>query len=153
MSTPSATFHTHLAAFGNNTGLVVPPDALETLGAGKRPAVEVDVNGYRYRSTVGSMKGQSLISVSKAIRKEIGLAAGDPIDVTLTLATEPREVDLPADFIAALDAAPGTRAFFDTLSNSLQRYHVDTINDAKTAETRARRIERSIGLFASGKKR
>jgi antitoxin component of MazEF toxin-antitoxin module len=153
MTAPSITFHTNLSAFGNNTGIVVPPDALETLGAGKRPAVEVDVNGYRYRSTVGSMNGRSLISVSKAMRSETGLAAGDPIDVTLTLATAPREVELPSDFAAALDAAPGTRGFFDGLSNSLQRYHVDTINDAKTAETRARRIERSIGLFAAGKKR
>ncbi len=55
MPAPSVTFHTNLTAFGNNTGIVVPPDVLETLGAGKRPAVEVDVNGYRYRSTVGSM--------------------------------------------------------------------------------------------------
>ena len=153
MSTPSVTFQTNLAAFGNNTGIVVPVEALETLGAGKRPAVEVDVNGYRYRSTVGSMKGQSLISVSKAIRGETGLVAGDPIEVTLTLATAPREVDMPADFAAGLDAAPGTRAFFDGLSNSLQRYHVDTINDAMTPETRARRIERSVALFAAGKKR
>ena len=153
MTTPSVTFHTNLSAFGNNTGIVVPPDALETLGAGKRPAVEVDVNGYRYRSTIGSMNGQSLISVSKAIRTETGLAAGDPIDVSLTLTTAPRDVDPPADFIAALDATPGTRAFFDALSNSLQRYHVDNINDAKTAETRARRIDRSVALFAAGEKR
>ena len=36
---------------------------------------------------------------------------------------------------------------------TLQRYHVDTVNAATTAETRARRIERSVGLFAAGKKR
>ena len=62
-------------------------------------------------------------------------------------------VELPGDFPAALDAAPGTRGFFDGLSNSLKRYHVDTVNAATTAETRARRIERSVGLFAAGKKR
>ena len=69
------------------------------------------VNGYRYRSNVASMSGQSLISVGKAIRSETGLAAGDPIDVTLTLATAPRDVQLPSDFAAALDAAPRTRVF------------------------------------------
>jgi uncharacterized protein YdeI (YjbR/CyaY-like superfamily) len=43
--------------------------------------------------------------------------------------------------------------FFDGLSSSLQRYHVDTINEAKTDDTRRRRIDKAISLFAAGKKR
>ena len=39
------------------------------------------------------------------------------------------------------------------LSNSLQRYHIDNIEGAKTAETRARRIDKAIGLFVAGKAR
>ena len=60
---------------------------------------------------------------------------------------------MPADFAAALDAAPGARAFFDGLSNSLQRYHVDNVKGAKTDETRQRRIEKSVALFLAGKQR
>ena len=83
MTTPprTATSETILSAFGNNTGIVVPDEAIAALDAGKRPPVDVDVNGYTFRNTVGSMKGQSLISVSAAIRKQTGLAAGDPITV------------------------------------------------------------------------
>ena len=44
-------FNTTLSAFGNNTGIVVPVDVVDRLGAGKRPAVEVDLNGYVYRTT------------------------------------------------------------------------------------------------------
>jgi peptidyl-prolyl cis-trans isomerase A (cyclophilin A) len=47
----SVTFETTVAVTGNNTGIVVPGEAIEQLAAGKRPAVLIDVNGYEYRST------------------------------------------------------------------------------------------------------
>lgn len=149
---PSVAFDTTLSGFGNNTGIEVPPELVEQLGAGKRPAVHVDVNGYEYRNTVGVMGGKHLISVSAAIRKDTGLAAGDPIHVVLTVADTPRPVEVPNDFAEAL-AAAGVRPFFDGLSNSLQRYHVDQITGAKAAETRLRRIDKAVSLFKEGKKR
>ncbi len=153
MPTPSVTFQTTLSSFGNNTGIEVPPELIEELGSGKRPAVLVNVNGFEYRNTVGVMSGKYLVSVSAAVRKETGLSGGDPIDVTLTLATEPREVDVPHDFRAALDGEPAAAAFFSGLSNSLQRYHIDLINGAKAQETRDRRIAKAVALFLEGKKR
>jgi Bacteriocin-protection, YdeI or OmpD-Associated len=130
----SVEFDTTVTATGNNTGIVIPDDAIERLGAGRRPAVAVNVNGYEYR-------------------KETGLKGGDPIHVTLTVADTPREVEVPSDFAAALSADPEARAFFDKLSNSLQRYHVETINAAKTTATRQRRIEKATSLFREGKQR
>jgi uncharacterized protein YdeI (YjbR/CyaY-like superfamily) len=40
-----------------------------------------------------------------------------------------------------------------TLSNSMQRFHVDHVNGAKTADTRDRRIEKCIALFLELKQR
>lgn len=151
--TASATFDTTLTPAGNNTGIVVPDEVIECLGAGRRPAVVVNVNGYEYRSTVGVMGGRHMISISAAIRKDTGLKAGDPIHVALTLADRPREVTVPDDLAAALSADPAAGAFFAKLSNSLQRYHVDNISAAKTAETRQRRIDKAISLFQEGKQR
>jgi antitoxin component of MazEF toxin-antitoxin module len=148
----SAIFETTVAARGNNTGIVVPDDVIQQLAAGKRPPVVVDVNGYEYRSTVAVMGGTHMIGISAAIRKATGLKGGDPIRVSLTVADTPREVDVPEDFAAALQAAEVT-SFFEKLSNSLQRYHVDSINGAKTAETRQRRIEKAVALFRDGKQR
>jgi hypothetical protein len=148
----SVTFETTVAARGNNTGIVVPPELIDQLAAGKRPPVVVDVNGYVYRSTVAVMGGTHMIGISAAIRQATGLKGGDPIRVALTVADTPREVDVPEDFGAALAAADGG-AFFEKLSNSLQRYHVNTINDAKTPETRQRRIDKAIALFRDGKQR
>ena len=150
---PSVSFDTTVTATGNNTGIVVPGDLIDDLGAGSRPALVVNVNGYEYRNTVGVMGGKHMISISAAIRKETGLKGGDPVHVTLTLADTPREVNVPGDFAAALSADPDAGAFFAALSNSLQRYHVDNITEAKTAETRQRRIEKAISLFREGKKR
>jgi hypothetical protein len=149
----SATFETTVAAMGNNTGIVVPVEVIEQLGAGKRPPVLVDVNGHEYRSTVAVMGGRHLISVSAAVRQATGLAGGDPIRVTLTVADTPREVDVPADLAAALAADERAGAFFATLSNSLQRYHVDNVTGAKTAETRQRRVDKAVELFRAGRKR
>jgi len=131
----SVTFQTTVAVTGNNTGIVVPAEAIEQLAAGKRPPVLVNVNGYEYRNTVGVMGGQHMISISAAVRKATGLNGGDPIRVTLTVTDTPRQVTLPADFAAALAADLQASAFFGQLSNSMQRYHVDNITAAKSADT------------------
>ena len=41
----SVTFDTTVAVTGNNTGIVVPEEAIKQLAAGKRPPVLVNVNG------------------------------------------------------------------------------------------------------------
>lgn len=149
----STEFDTTVATAGNNTGIVVPGDAVERLGAGQRPPVIVNVNGYEYRSTVAVMGGRHLVGISAKIRKETGLKGGDPIHVVLTVADTPRAVDVPDDFARALLADATANAIFHNLSNSLQRYHIDNINGAKTPETRQRRIDKAIALFQAGKKR
>lgn len=149
----SVTFETTVTANGNNTGIVVPDEAIEKLAAGKRPPVLVNLNGYEYRNTVGVMAGRHMVSISAAVRKATGLKGGDPVCVTLTVADTPREVEVPADFAAALAADDRAQAFFGKLSDSLRRYHVDNINAAKSAETRQRRIDKAIALFLDGKQR
>jgi hypothetical protein len=149
----NVTFETTVAASGNNTGIVVPGEVIERLAAGKRPPVLVNVNGYEYRNTVAVMGGRHMISISAAVRNATGLKGGDPIRVTLTVADTAREVDVPADFAAALAADERARAFFGRLSNSMQRYHVDNINAAKSADTRQRRIDKAIAMFLDGKQR
>lgn len=147
------TFETTLTSSGNNTGIPVPEHVIEQLGHGQRPPVLVTVNGYAYRSTVAVMGGRHLIGVSAAVRAATGLRGGDPISVTLEVADTPREVEVPPDFAAAMEERVPTRQFFDGLSNSLQRYHVDNINAAKAPETRQRRIEKAVALFLAGKQR
>jgi uncharacterized protein YdeI (YjbR/CyaY-like superfamily) len=65
----------------------------------------------------------------------------------------PRAVDIPPDFARGLAGHAGLTAFFNELSNSLQRYHIENINGARAEETRQRRIDKVVALFKAGRKR
>ncbi len=134
------------------TGIEVPVDVVEGLGSGRKPAVTVTLNGgHTYRSSVGSMGGVFMLPVSAEHRAAAGVAAGDVVDVQLELDTEPRELVVPADLSAALDADPTARAFFDGLSYSNKRRHVLAIDGAKTEETRQRRIAKAVSMFGESR--
>ena len=132
------------------TGIEVPDDIVTALGAGKRPPVRVSIGGHTYRTTVAPMGGVFLIGVSADNRKAAGVAAGDEIDVGIELDTEPREVAVPADLAAALDADGDARQRFEKLSYSHKRQHVSAIEDAKTPETRQRRIAKTVDMLSDG---
>ncbi|MGV0744440.1 YdeI/OmpD-associated family protein [Mycolicibacterium sp. XJ870] len=140
-------FSTTMFQDGNNTGIEVPAEVVDALGAGKRPAVVVDVNGYRYRSTIAPMGGKYLIPFSAQRRNESGIGGGDAIDVELTLDTAPRVVEVPDDLRAALDASPAAAAGWEKLSYSKQNAHVISVEGAKAADTRARRIAKVIAAL------
>ena len=151
--TSTVAFETTLAGSGGKTGIVVPPEAMAELGAGKRPPVHVDLGGYRYRSTVAVMGGTYLIGVPAAVRAATGLQAGDAVSVVLAVADTPREVVVPDDLAQALAQDERVQAFFAGLSNSLQRLYVDQVEGAKAPETRQRRIDKAVALFRDGRKR
>jgi uncharacterized protein YdeI (YjbR/CyaY-like superfamily) len=135
------------------TGIVIPDDVLAALDAGKKPSVKMVVNGYAYRSTVATINGDYMVGFSSDHRAASGIKGGDPIEVSIEVDTEPRTVELPADFAAALKADKQAQATFDKLSNSLKGYHVTQVTGAKTDETRQRRIEKSVATLHSGKSR
>jgi hypothetical protein len=135
------------------TGIQVPAEVVDALGAGKRPAVTVTINGYTYRSTVAVLGGRYMVGVSAEHRAGAGVAGGDEVEVDVDLDTAPREVDVPADFAAALAAEPEARRTFDGLSYSNRSWHVLQVEGAKTDETRQRRIMKSVDSLKQGRAR
>lgn len=132
------------------TGLRVPPEVVAALGSGKKPAVTVTVGGHTYRSTVAVMGGAFFVPLSAENRTAAGVAAGDVIEVQVELDTAPRVVEVPTDLATALGAEPAARAAFDALNYSNQRRWVMSIDDAKTPETRQRRIDKAISSLHNG---
>jgi hypothetical protein len=132
------------------TGLRVPPEVVAALGTGKRPPVQVTIGGHTYRSTVAAYGDVFMLPLSAENRMAAGVAAGDEIDVELELDTAPREVTLPADLAAALDGDSEARRTFDALSYSRKRWFVLGVADAKTPETRQRRIDKAIETLRAG---
>jgi Bacteriocin-protection, YdeI or OmpD-Associated/Domain of unknown function (DUF1905) len=135
------------------TGIQVPDEVVEALGSGRRPAVKVTINGYTYRNTVAVIGGVYMVGVSAEHRAGAGVAGGDEVDVDVELDTAPREVAVPADFAAALNAEPNARRTFDGLSYSNKSWHVLQVTGAKTDETRQRRIAKSVDLLKQGRAR
>ena len=135
------------------TGIEVPAEIVEALGAGKRAKVLVTIKGYTYRNSVAPMGGVYMIGVSAENRAGAGVAGGDVVDVDLELDTAPREVTVPPDFGAALDAEPDAKRTFDGLSYSNKSWHTLQIDAAKTDETRQRRIAKSVAVLREGRPR
>lgn len=134
------------------TGIQVPPDVVEALNGGKRPAVTVTLGGHTYRTTVAPMGGRFMIPLSAENREAAGLGAGDEVDVRLELDTAPREMPAPDDLAAALEGAPEAKSFFESLSFSHKRSYVDWLTSAKKAETRERRVAQAVDLLLEKRK-
>lgn len=135
------------------TGIRVPDEVVESLGAGRRPPVNVTINGVTYRNTIAVMGGVYMVGVSAENRAATGVKGGDEVDVDIELDTAPRVVELPPDFAAALEAEPRAAATFERLSPSMKGYHVTQVTGAKTDETRQRRIAKSVATLAEGRPR
>ena len=138
-------FHATVQQHGKTaTGIEVPAEILAALGGGKRPKVTVTLNGFSYPSTVGSMGGLSLIPISAEVRERAGVAAGDEVDVDIVPDSAARVVEVPEDLAGALSREPAAREAFGQLSYTGQRRYVQLVEQAKTAETRQRRIDKAV---------
>ena len=137
-----ATFTTTVVqAEGKNaTGLQVPAEAVAALGTQKRPKVIVSLNGYTYRSTIAAYGDVFMLPLSAEYREAAGVKAGDQVEVTIALDTEPRTAAVPDDLAAALAAQPGATAAFGALSYTMRKEYVRQVESAKAKETRDRRI-------------
>jgi hypothetical protein len=136
---------------GNTTGFEVPQEIVDGLGGGGRPKVVVTLNGYTWRSSIARMGGSYWLGVSAQNRAGAGVAGGEVHDVAVELDTAERTVTVPEDLAAALDREPAAKAVWDGLSYSHQRQHVEHIEGAKSAETRARRVAKAVEMLAAGR--
>lgn len=129
------------------TGIPVPEDVVLSLDAGKRVALLVTIGGHSYRSSVAPYRGEYMIPLSAENREAAGVAAGEDVDVTIEVDSAPREVEVPAELAAALEKDSAAKATFEKLSYSHQRQHVLAIEGAKAAETRARRVDKTLAML------
>jgi len=141
---------TVLATGKTSAGIEVPATVVEALGS-RHPKVRATINGYTYRSSVGSMGGRFMLPVSTKVREESGVSAGDAVTVSLEIDDAPRQVAVPADLAKELRREPAAKAFFEGLSYSQQRWFVEPIEAAKKPETRTRRIEAAMARLREGR--
>jgi hypothetical protein len=141
---PSRTFSWTAPDGDGMTGIDLPFDPRAVFGKIRAPVV-VTLGSYSYRSTIFAMNGRIWVPLRRSNREAAGIGPGAVVAVTMTLDTAPREVELPDDLAAALDAA-GARTGWDALSYTAKRERVEAITDAKRAETRANRIAAAVTM-------
>jgi DNA-binding protein YbaB len=153
MSALPVSFPTTILQTGKNTtGIPVPESVVEKLNAGKRPLVRVTIRNFAYRSAVAVMDGQYMISLSSENRQAAGVKGGDAVEVTVELDTEPRNVEIPPDLMEALIASSALNAF-ESSAPSARKEFVRQVEEAKTEETRQRRISKIIEKLVSGRQK
>jgi len=144
-------FKTKIVQSGNNTGIHVPDKVVESFGAGKKPPVVITLNKYTYRNTVAVMGGKFMVGLSAEHRKNAKVTGGDELEIIIELDTEPRIVEVPQNLLKAFNKNATAKKNYEALSPSKKKWLVNSITEAKTEETKIKRIEKAISSLTDGK--
>ncbi|MGV9827226.1 MULTISPECIES: DUF1905 domain-containing protein [unclassified Gordonia (in: high G+C Gram-positive bacteria)] len=139
---------TRLEPRGPAAAVILTDDEVASLGAGKTPPVAFTIAGTTVQGRIGRMGGENLLGFNKAVRTQLGVAAGDTVDIEITLDAGPREVEVPPALAEALDADPAAKKAFAALAPSRRKEMVRSVADAKKDDTRARRVAAALAQLA-----
>ena len=139
----SVKYETEVLGEGNHASLLIPDWVLEELKTNKRAPLKVTVNGHTYQSTAVGVAGECRVVFPSADRKAAKVNSGDIVEVTLELDSGYREVQMPAELVEALKSNGLTKTFAD-LSYSKRKEFARQVSEAKTEETRLRRIAKVL---------
>ncbi len=94
--------------------------------------------------------GSLFLPVKTEIRKKIKKNAGDQVHVILYPDNEPLEV--PEEMLQCLQDEPSALKFFQSLSESEQKFYVQWIYSAKKEETKVDRLVKAVNRLMQGLK-
>lgn len=134
---------------GSSTVLKLP----EAVGKKLRgmDTIEGTINGHPFRAPLDAAASESFLRVNSAMLKGARAGIGDTVNLAV-LGPEPK-LKVPADLRVAFAASREAQDLWRNLTDLAQRDWVRWIEGAKTLETRARRITRTIEQLAEGKRR
>jgi hypothetical protein len=131
--------------------VTIPFDVEQEFGK-KRVKVKATIDGEPYRGSLVRMGSPShMLLVLKEIRSRIEKGPGDEVLVIIEEDLDPRTVEVPPDFQAALDGDPQASSFFQEMSYTHRRETVRWIESARREQTRRERIEKAVALLRQEK--
>ncbi|CCG98727.1 protein of unknown function DUF1905 [Fibrella aestuarina BUZ 2] len=92
--------------------------------------------------------GAFIMAINAGMRKAIGKEAGATL--TVSLAVDDSPLVNSGDLMTCLADDPTALAFFESLTPGHQRYYSRWIDDAKTIETKTKRIAQAVQGFTMG---
>ena len=142
------TLQTTIQARGPAAAIVLTDDQVATLGVGKAGPVTVTIADTTARLRLARMGGENMIGMSKAVRAQLSVQAGDQVEAQIAPDRAERTVDLPPELTAALEEAGLTEAF-GAWSYSRRKEAARSVAEAKAAETKARRVVKVLEALKS----
>ena len=134
---------------GGGAYVLFPYDVEKEFGVKGRVPVKATFNGVPYAgSLIKYGRPQHMLGVLKSIRSQIGASIGDMVEVEVWKDDGVRTVEVPNDLAEAMRAKEISE-FFDGLSYTHRKEYCRWVSDAKTEETRARRVAKAIELLKS----
>ncbi|HUP26774.1 MAG TPA: YdeI/OmpD-associated family protein [Candidatus Limnocylindrales bacterium] len=140
------TYKTVVIGYGNHASIEIPDKILAEIGGNKRAPLRITINGYTYQSTATGVDGKCMVVFPTRDREASGAAAGDHVTVSLELDDGYRSVDVPVALSEGL-ATNGLSETFKNLTYSKRKEFARQVSDAKTDETRARRIQKVVAAL------
>jgi len=139
------------AAKNGSSALIDIPNAVSKKLRGMTK-VEGVINGHPFRAALEPQtNGGRSVRVNAAMRNGAGAGMGDTVSLAI-LGPEPAP-RAPADLRAALAASHEATALWKDLDTDGRRIYIRWIEAAKTLETRARRVARTVDQLSEGKRR
>jgi hypothetical protein len=110
------------------------------------------IDGYEIRKyhLMPMGNGSLFLPVRAEIRKKIKKDAGDQVHVILYPDNEPLEV--PEEMLQCLQDEPAALKFFQSLTESEQKFYIQWIYSAKKEETKVERLAKAINRLMQGQK-
>ena len=137
------TYETVVIGSGNHASIEIPDENLAEIGGSRRAPLKITVNGYTYQSTATGVDGKCMVVFPMRDREAAHAKAGDRIMVTLELDDGYRHVDIPPALNQAL-AEDGLSDVFHNLTYSKRKEFARQVSEAKSDQTRNRRIEKIL---------
>jgi Bacteriocin-protection, YdeI or OmpD-Associated/Domain of unknown function (DUF1905) len=138
-------------ARGGGRFVAVPFDAKAAFGSARAP-VRGTVNGTPLRTRLMVYGGVTYLGLTREVREAAGIELGDAVAVELERDDAPREVTVPPELAAVLDAER-LRDAYDALSFTHRREYAEWVGTAKKAETRERRAAKAAEMLRAGIRR
>lgn len=136
---------------GKNASYIEIPFDVEAVYKKRRVKVKAKFDGIEYRGSIVKMGMPCfMIGITKEIREKLNKTFGDTINVEIEEDLEERVIEIPKEFEEALNKNDKAKEFFNSLSFSMKKKYITSINSAKKEETKLKRIKDYIEKLESG---
>ncbi len=134
--------------------VVLPKRESDKLPRRGRTTVEGTISGQCFQATL-EPDGQlsHWLRVGQALLQTAGANIGDIVTLAIKPVEKEPEPEVPSDLEKALAAAPDARAVWEDTTTIARLDWIHWITTAKQAKTRAKRVNDTCSMLASGKRR